>query len=148
MTVTSTIAKVNSDRSISAIFCNWDGDLAHVGKILLNNYYNEEQIDALLELGNLTDLGETIGGKVDFYKFCQADGEKSQCLAFERDRGEHSQPKKRFNSRDAYERYANQDYNYLFEKNCWIVKDSRGTNKLSSVVRNWHDNWHSGELRV
>ena len=54
------------------IYCHWDGYPAGVGQTLVNNYTSPAAITALMELGDLSALGET----------------PDDCLAYHRDRKE------------------------------------------------------------
>jgi len=121
MSTNSTIAKKNSDGSITAIYCHWDGYISHNGKILLEHYTDEAKIDELLALGSLSVLGESIGEKVDFDTFRNMKADPTQCLAYGRDRGEKNVSQKIFKTEGRYEAYAQQSYNYLFENGHWTV---------------------------
>lgn len=65
------------------IYCHWDGYYEHNGKILLEHYQDEDKIKKLIELGDLSSLGEKIGTKHDF-----RDNPRDECNAYIRDRGE------------------------------------------------------------
>ena len=78
---------------ILAIYCNWDGYPAHVGKTLLENYTTPEKVLDLLNLGNLSSLGASLGEKHDFNEDIPG-----ICKAYGRDRGELNQ---------GYREYAN-----------------------------------------
>ena len=65
MSTRSIIAKENSNGTITAIHCSYDGYIncytkKGVGEELYRNYKTEEKIDELLALGNLFSLGPTI----------------------------------------------------------------------------------------
>ena len=59
MSTRSTISKLNKDGTLTTISCHSDGYPAGVGAILLKYYNNENIVDRLLELGNLSTLGKT-----------------------------------------------------------------------------------------
>ena len=67
---------------IKGIYCHWDGYPEHNGKILLEHYDIEKTVQ-LVELGNLSSLGQDIGSKHDFDR-CPAD----ICNFYFRDREE------------------------------------------------------------
>ena len=84
MSTRSRIARLNNDGSITSIYCHFDGYLDGVGAMLLGHYTTQDKVDALIALGDLSILGETIGEKQDFDS---ARG-TAMCLAYGRDRGE------------------------------------------------------------
>jgi len=48
------------------IYCHWDGYLSHNGKILFDHYTDQKHVDALMALGNLSSLRESVGVKHPF----------------------------------------------------------------------------------
>lgn len=60
MSTNSTIAILNEDGTVTGIYCHWDGYIAHNGRILAENYNDEESVRQLLELGELRYLDETL----------------------------------------------------------------------------------------
>ena len=123
MSTNSTIAKKNLDGSITAIYCHWDGYPSHNGRILLEHYNDEEKINELLSIGNLSCLGDVIGEKVDFDNYRTDEGQ-TQCVAYGRDRGEKDQgPKSFINVTGAYKKFASHEYNYLYVDGLWTVND-------------------------
>src|SRR5215471_3438627 len=78
--------QVRPDLPVQSIHVHWDGYPSCVGRKLLNHWTNQGRIFELIELGDLSSLGEIIGSKHDFEK---AYAEKpTWCLAYGRDRGE------------------------------------------------------------
>ena len=57
MATRSFIGKYNPDKSITAIYCHFDGYPEHNGKILIDNYITEEAVDSLLAGGDMSGLG-------------------------------------------------------------------------------------------
>ena len=55
------IAKKTGTDKYKAIYCQFDGYLFHVGKILAEHYDTTEKVDALLSLGGIQSLGEQTG---------------------------------------------------------------------------------------
>ena len=116
----------NLDGRIVSIYCNWDGDPAHHAPILLKSYNDAFKINALLTLGNLSELGLEIGEKHDF-----ADHSKPKwCTAYARDKGEAWRNPLHSNGRSAYVAQAFQasvSYVYLFVDGVWLFsKVSQG----------------------
>ena len=86
MATRSHIGKLLPDNSVKYIYCHYDGYPEHNGKILKEHYATEAKVNALLELGDLSILGEEIGEQQDFNN---RDTHNSKwCLAYGRDRGE------------------------------------------------------------
>jgi hypothetical protein len=116
----STIAVENADKTITAIYCHWDGYPTHVGKILNEHYTNPKKVAELMALGDLSSLGREIGGKTDF------DSHKGHdtCLAYGRDRGETDVGAKVFVSKLVWKNEMNKwewgcEYAYLFKRGKW-----------------------------
>lgn len=79
----SNIAIQEKDGSIRAIYCHWDGYLAHNGQMLFNYYSSTAKLRKLIDLGSISILAPEIGTKTDFDN--PKDG---QVIAYNRDRGE------------------------------------------------------------
>jgi len=112
MATRSLIGKLNSDNTVSYIYCHFDGYPEHNGVILQEHYSTPFKVDHLLALGDLSVLGEVIGEKQDFNNYSTRNN--NWCLAYGRDRGESGVEMRTvsqdefFNSRD----YV--DYLYLY----------------------------------
>lgn len=125
MATRSLIGKLNSDNTVSYIYCHFDGYPEHNGVILQEHYDTPFKVDHLLALGDLSVLGETIGEKQDFNNYSTRNNK--WCLSYGRDRGESGIEMRTvsqdefFNSRD----YV--DYLYLynndFEWECFCTWD-------------------------
>ena len=63
----SFIGKMNSDNSITSVYCHFDGYPQHNGKILTTNYITQQQVDCLLTCGDMSVLGPTLD-QCSFYK--------------------------------------------------------------------------------
>lgn len=98
-----------ADGSVRAIRCNYDGYVAGVGAILGGWYTDAAKVEALLVLGELSQLAE----------------EPASCVAYHRDRREPMRPAKLFASVEEYQRTAkgemSADYLYLYDNGCWSV---------------------------
>lgn len=93
----SNIGIVHKDGSVRMNYCHWDGYLSHNGKLLLENYTTLEKVRALLDLGDISTLNESV----------------ETCIAYHRDRGEVLRPNMVFGGMD--EAAANmEEYMYLF----------------------------------
>jgi hypothetical protein len=72
MATRSRIAIENQDGTVTSIYCHWDGGIGTNGERLSQNYTTTELVNALIELGDISSLGEST----------------EDTVAFTRDRGE------------------------------------------------------------
>lgn len=109
MATRSNIGILNSDNTVTYIYCHFDGYLEHNGAILNEHYTTEGKVRMLMGLGDLSILGKDIGEKQNFN-----DRVKGCCLAYGRDRGESDTEA----ATCSYEEYTNtpnlEEYIYLF----------------------------------
>ena len=78
-----------------AVYCHWDGYVAHNGKIL-QEHYDSVKANKLVSMGDLSSLRPEIGEKHAFSELdlCEADREAyeaqhgNSCTFYGRDRGE------------------------------------------------------------
>lgn len=117
------IGKENSDKSITYIYVHHDGYLEGVGKELLDSYQNEEKVNKLLELGDLSSLGNE---PITNLKAWEDWGSCSlrTCISY-KDRGETDVDAVTIESLKALEKkldaplFAPVDYTYIFRKGKW-----------------------------
>ena len=57
---TRSIIGMVEDREIRYIYCHWDGYPQGVGKMLFQNYQEPAKVKALLDLGDLSQLGREV----------------------------------------------------------------------------------------
>ena len=112
MATRSHIGKLLDDGSIKYIYCHFDGYPEHNGEILKEYYKTEAKIDALLELGDISILGEEIGEKQNFHN----KQSNNMCLAYGRDRGD-TDIEARI-AEGVYE-FRDQTYSYLWDGKSW-----------------------------
>jgi len=116
------IGKLLPDGKVRSIYCHYDGYLqGGVGEDLQTHYQNESKVDALLDLGNLSGIGKEIGEKQDFYDFPNQN--PNWCLAYGRDRNEKNQEATIVESEEAYLKYGDYPYIYLYKNGEWSFKD-------------------------
>jgi hypothetical protein len=113
MSTRSYIGIRNLDSSVDYIYCHFDGYPEHNGKILIEHYSNINRVNELLNLGDLSVLGQFIGEKMDFNKRVQ-----DTCLAYGRDRGESNVDKKN-SGYDELITDQSVDYVYVFDGDYW-----------------------------
>jgi hypothetical protein len=150
MATRSTIGVLNSNGSVTAVYCHWDGYPEYNGKILNENYTTEEKVRELIELGTISSLGRQIGEKHPFSKFEDDKGEhplvgaaKEARIAlaeqegwttfYGRDRGETDSVANTFNNVAEFVEEFGEEYNYLFINGTWFVND-HGAMQLDQPV--------------
>ena len=119
MSTRSTIAIEYQDGSVDQVYCHFDGYLEGVGKTLLEHYTDPDKVKALMNLGDISILGEEIGQKHSFDDYM--DG--VVCTFYRRDRGDSGCYAMKFGSLDDYEAHrAYEEFDYLMTKDgVWNV---------------------------
>jgi hypothetical protein len=121
MATRSNIGIVNSDGSVTGIYCHWDGYPEHNGKLLLNHYNNTAIVYELMDLGNLSYLDEKLDTDLPHSFNKPVDG---VCVAYGRDRGEKNVNSKKFISEVEYKMNdKGVDYQYLFNNGKWYYRN-------------------------
>ena len=120
------IGNLDPSGSITYVYVHNAGDPAHTGAVLAEHYTNQTKINSLLSLGSLSWLGPEIGEKVDFTK-----PPEDQCIAYTRDRGEHSNhnPLRHSPNRETYFAVTYSDrihYAYLWNGSTWETATRNG----------------------
>jgi hypothetical protein len=125
MASNSRIGKMLPDGTIKQIYCHWDGYVeGGVGETLAEHYNTDENIDALLELGDLSQLAQNLNptGEHSFDK-----PQAYVCVAYGRDRGEDSsEVKAEVVTLDEWMKpfYSTMaDFYYLYNAGNWLVLD-------------------------
>lgn len=118
MSTNSTIAVLNTNGTVTQIYCHWDGYLEYNGRMLVENYATLELATKLVKKGDLSSLGTTVGRKHEF-------GTKVDCCTYYgRDRGEKSVNAKKFKSIADFEaKGRSEEYNYLLIDGIWYYKN-------------------------
>ena len=99
MATRSTINKIEKNGIVKSIYCHFDGYPSHHLPILEENYKTEDEVDALISLGDISSLGESL----------------STTTAYCRDRGEAVVKRKFFNLSELQK----EEYNYVWENGKW-----------------------------
>ena len=140
MATRSTIGVLNTDGSVTAVYCHWDGYPENNGKLLIENYATENAVRGLIELGSISSLGPKIGEKHPFSKFEDDRGEHPLVGAakearielaeregwttfYGRDRGETDVAANTFPNVADFVNEFGEEYNYLFINGTWFVND-------------------------
>lgn len=113
MATRSYIGVRNTDGTVDYIYCHFDGYPEYNGKILIEHYADMDKVNALMKLGDLSVLGESIGEKHNFDQPV-----KGWCRAYGRDRGESGVS---VITGDYSELIKNQnvDFVYVFDGDYW-----------------------------
>ena len=113
MSINSRIGIKRLDGTEKYIYCHWDGYIEHNGLLLQLCYDKPEKIERLLELGNLSVLGEYL--ETDEPHSFESP-QPNVCVAYHRDRGEEL---------ELWE--SQQEFNYTFDESvgAWIVGQQR-----------------------
>lgn len=118
MATRSRISYEKPDGTIRSIYCHWDGYVENNGQILLNNY-DETNLNELMDLGDLSYLGEKPKStKKDWDVGC-GHLKLHYCLAY-RDRGEDCPAAEFKNLKEFFETKLDEEYNYLFSNGEWF----------------------------
>ena len=78
-----TIGKQMQDGTVRSVYGHWDGYPAHAGYILQNHYTDDQKVNALLDLGDLSVIDKNIGEAHPF-----EDRPDGYTTFYGRDRGE------------------------------------------------------------
>lgn len=113
---TRSFIAMKTNTGYKGVYCHWDGYLDHNGRILYEHYKDNFDVAMLLDMGNMSSLGKSIGDKTSFDAPVP-----DQCVFYHRDRGEEfrvtTTP-----TLDRMLRYAEcsgAQYFYLFDGNLW-----------------------------
>ena len=130
MATRSAIGFVEYDGSITAIYCHWDGYLEGVGNTLLKHYNDTYKVLDLLELGDISSLGEELGVKHPFSCHMtnlspQAydDAYGKMTTAYGRDRGENCPAKDFADATTFRSHYGDCEFFYLYDGNEWTYAE-------------------------
>lgn len=120
MATRSTISVILPDGKVQSIYAHWDGYPSHNGRILKESYNSLDKALALVDMGSVAVLGETIGTKTDF-----DNPSKGQCIFYDRDRGEELKVSTYTNFEMFRLTGDFQEYNYVFD-NGWKLLTDKG----------------------
>lgn len=107
------------NRRVKYIYCHYDGYIDGVGRTLIEHYTDVEKIRSLIELGDISVLGERVNpiGEHSFEK-----REEGTTVFYHRDRGEsweYTKPREQFLSdlKRGYkqEGYCDIEYTYIYD---------------------------------
>ena len=108
MSTHSRIGILNDDGTVTSIYCQHDGYLSGVGLTLINCYTDEDAVNELMGLGDISALDE----------------DTDDCEAYGRDRGEEDTEAAENDSIEEYQSQGDASYAYLFKGGTWYVSIS------------------------
>ena len=127
----STIARLNADNTVTAIYVHWDGYISGNGQILKDHYTDPTKIDQLMALGDLSSLRPELGETQDFDRPTNQDW----CLAYGRDRHEDDVDAKTYENVQAWLDNGSQEFNYLWDGTEWLVSGYVTDDELRSLTQ-------------
>lgn len=135
MATRSTIGIKQGDK-VTAIYCHFDGYREGVGAVLQNHYQDVDKVQRLMNLGNISVLGQEIGAYQDFNN--RTTHQEDWCLAYGRDRGETGQEARVFDSVADWVTNFNsgEEYYYLYTAGeGWEIANNYGDEVTFSPLK-------------
>lgn len=148
MATRSTIALEYANGQVDQIYCHWDGYIDHNGVILQEHYLDPFKVQQMMDLGDLSSLGQEIGEQHPFSYIGVMDGadyEKlygNMCTFYGRDRSETNVSRRRFADFADYKKeHQYEEYEYILRqvdgKPVWFVSEyGRAYIPLTDVIAN------------
>lgn len=139
MSTRSTISIINKDGTVRSIYCHHDGYVSYNGKKLVDFYKDEERINQLLDLGDLSALGNNPVSDKEYWKNSGPfyNFNEDFCITY-RDRGETEIDAKEFNSFEEFKQAfpdLQEEYNYIFKDNKWYYCRDDWSNETLDDLR-------------
>lgn len=122
MSTPSNIGIINKDKTVTTIYCHWDGYTSHQTPLLLQYYNTEQAVRDLIALGDISMLRKNINPSTTTHSFNQP--EPDVVVAYHRDRGDkwtECQPKQYKDIKHLMNNNHN-SYIYLFDSNTNVWK--------------------------
>jgi hypothetical protein len=63
----SNIGIENEDGTVDFVYCHWDGYVSNNGRILHDNYQDEDKVRKLIALGEISSLGASPSSTKDYH---------------------------------------------------------------------------------
>ena len=117
MATRSRIGIQDENGTIRSIYCHWDGNPDGVGATLEEHYSNRQKLNMLINLGDISILGENIA-TMDEHSFNNP--KEGVTVAYHRDRGEELSPARVDDSLDVFSNYEDYGYVYTLEGK-WVT---------------------------
>lgn len=123
----STIALEFADGTVQQIYCHWDGYLDYNGRILQEHYSDPFKLRELIDLGDISSLGASIGTQHAFDERHDAQTlADTRCTFYGRDRNESGCEARKFKDYlDYAENHQYEEYEYILracgDRAVWFV---------------------------
>lgn len=130
MATRSSIAVLNDDGTVTAIYCHWDGYIEHNGRVLINHWNSNELVVELITLGDLSSLGNELGVKHEFANphaygselHTAWDRRYNHCNTYYgRDRGDRNCEPRHYDNIEQWLDSEAQEFHYLWTGQEWLV---------------------------
>ena len=123
----SAIGYKTPEGKVRGIYCHYDGYIAHNGKILQEHYQAAYKVAQLVELGDMSTMGEEVGRQVDFN---DRSAHQGQCVYYGRDRGESDVETQTYETiGDFVDAFAGCEYFYIYANGKWLVHDKHSVGR-------------------
>lgn len=128
----SAIGVMHGDK-VKAVYCHWDGYLAHNGRILLN-HYDSAKANYLVALGGISSLKPNIEIPEGLEHTFDNPAE-GITVFYDRDRGEKGNEfKVFFNDKEMFEHFQWCEYFYVMRDGVWYVSEGAEWKFLSEAL--------------
>ena len=137
MSTRSAIAVQHGTR-VKAVYVHYDGYPEFNGRILNTYYQDSVKVNRLISMGDISALGAEIGETIEFRTPLgeTPEGLNSQCIFYNRDRGEETTWLSLEDSAHFVKEYSGWgcEYFYLYKNNQWYVRSLGGRWRLLNRV--------------
>jgi hypothetical protein len=113
MATRSRIGIENENGTITSIYCHFDGYPDGVGTTLKEHYLSTQKVRMLLNLGDISILGEQVA-TMDEHTF--ENPKEGITVAYHRDRGEVKREARTDVSIEQFKNRLDEDYGYVYSK--------------------------------
>lgn len=120
MSTHSTIIERIADGTYRGIYCHFDGYPKGVGATLLQHYADPAKVSALIDLGDISQLGERVA-PTPGSGHTSGKAEPGVTVAYARDRGETGVEPTTRATPEAVNAVFGNDFIYVFEGGKWLL---------------------------
>lgn len=120
MSTRSRIGMDIGNNQARTIYCHYDGYPGRVGKTLVEHYKDADKVSELINLGDLSSLGEEVNPINPNHSYNNP--EPNVCIAYGRDRGETGSDSIVLIADGKFWGVSTEDFNYLFRDGKWYYR--------------------------
>ena len=131
MSTRSSISVKQLDGSIKTVYCHFDGYHSHVGKMLLEHYNSQEQANAIINLGDLSSLSESVECPPNHSYNNQIE---RYSVFYGRDRGEKDINAREYSSFEDAMLRDSQEFDYYWDGSQWLVDEEVLTKEMTEEI--------------